>query len=217
MSAQANNEEELSAEDGEHSMVLLDKIEGIFSKGAQSQKTLEKLSLRKRWITRRMLVLERVCKINTQACCQYFLNRKHSAGDALLRQIIDFCVRGAGGVQESGFQTLCLLVARDPTMDVGIGDRGHMQINDPVFLRFFYANYIHLLTDCFVAHDDHVPLDGQLHVLELLTNFVSTHPSNIQFFLNDGVVMKSILAYLPLDTPLASSSILRAGRCVAAA
>ena len=102
-------------------------------------------------------------------------------------------------------------------MDVGIGDRGHMQINDPVFLRFFYANYIHLLTDCFVAHDDHVPLDGQLHVLELLTNFVSTHPSNIQFFLNDGVVMKSILAYLPLDTPLASSSILRAGRCVAAA
>ena len=60
-------------------------------------------------------------------------------------------------------------------------------------------------------HDDHVPLDGQLHVLELLTIFVSTHPSNIQFFLSDGVVVKSVLAYLPLDTPLSSSSILRAG------
>ena len=88
MSAQANNEEELSAEDGEHSMVLLDKIEGIFSKGAQSQKTLEKLSLRKRWITRRMLVLERVCKINTQACCQYFLNRKHPAGNTASQALV---------------------------------------------------------------------------------------------------------------------------------
>ena len=80
-----------------------------------------------------------------------------------------------------------------------------------VFMRFFYGNFMHALTDGFVQRDDAVPLNGQLRVLELLAECLSKHSPYMQQFLRDGALLQAVLECLPLDTPRRSGSLLRAG------
>ena len=78
-----------------------------------------------------------------------------------------------------------------------------------VFLRFFYSSCMHVLTDGFL-HGDEVPLNGQLHVLDLLGECLAKHPP-CAVFLKDGALLRAVLERLPADTPRSSCPLLRAG------
>ena len=109
------NEEEVYIENGNET--LMPKIEAVLTAGKQSQKTEEKLYVNKTPITRRLLLLERVCKMNTQFCWDYFRGNSPSAR-RLLELLMQGCLTGVGGVQESCYQVLVSLLLPDTTSDV---------------------------------------------------------------------------------------------------
>ena len=112
------SEEEMHVEGGNE--MLMPKIEAVLTAGKQSQKTEEKLYPRLSVLIRRLLLLERVCKMNASYCWDYFRGNSPSA-QRLLEWVEASCLAGVGGVQESSYQVLATLLLPETPGDVSAG------------------------------------------------------------------------------------------------
>ena len=67
----------------------------------------------------RVLVIEKICKLNTSFMCEYFLGKQNLTGRRLLHQLVDLLLQSRDyGVQTSVASILNSLLARDVTTNV---------------------------------------------------------------------------------------------------
>lgn len=200
-----DDESDLEAEDSIVSRIqikgptILDSISRILTANKQSPKSIQKL----------VLIIERLAKLNTAYCNKYFFDRNNSLASSLFSLLLRFLLYSDDyGVQQSVFQTIGTLVGRDPLFD----------LDDREFIRLFYQNYIHQLTDALQAIDrdpsDETPTsiscpntDGILLTMELLSAFINIHQSFIHSLLDDGVILRNIIRLLEPS----HSAVLRCG------
>lgn len=73
-------------------------------------------------------------------------------------------------------------------------------MDDQLFLRVFYSEFIHLLVDPVL--DESLTIDSQLLILDLLSAFISYHASHIHGYLADGHVLAKLAKKLQSDSSL---------------
>ncbi|KNB43937.1 hypothetical protein JH06_3062 [Blastocystis sp. subtype 4] len=153
-------------------------------------------------IVSRIQIKERLAKLNTAYCNKYFFDRTNPLASSLFSLLLRLMLYSDDyGVQQSVFQTIGTLVGRDPLFD----------LDDREFIRLFYTNYVHQLTDALISDVDlstqavsnqsRPNVDGILLTIELLSAFISIHQSFMHSLLEDGVILMNLARLLDPSHP----------------